>query len=224
MSDVQTAAETLRLTPSETVLLHGDRFAGEAGMLRSKEELLTSEKKVSTDELAEAALAALLLGSEQAGTLRLEARTKKALFGLISRRTLYVERAGGAGWPDGTLEAQLAARLGAQPMEVDDLLYALLEQDTTNPADDVLERVKAGLSGRGVLEREEVKKLKIFTTYRYRLAPAMAEAVRAALPDAVRRLLDESERGRPEEWKLLKKHIGSALARRRETSDGPDTD
>lgn len=219
MSEVQAQVGSARLTPSETVLLHGDRFAGEVGMMRNKEELLAVEKKVSTDQLAEAALAALVLGSEQAGGIRLEARTKKVLFGLMSRQTLYAERAGDARWPEGTLEALFRARLGAEPREVSDLLYDMLEHDTSVPADDVLDRIKQGLFGRDLLEREEVKKLKIFTTYRYRLAPATLDLLREQPAEPVRRLLDECERSRPEVWQLLKKHVGSALSRRTEQSD-----
>jgi hypothetical protein len=120
MSRAQPDVGSVRLTPSETVLLHGDRFAGEAGMLRAGTELLTAEKKVSTDQLAEAALAAMVLGSEQAGSIRLEARAKKVLFGLMSRTTLFAERVGGSAPPEGTLEAGFHARLGAGPREVDD--------------------------------------------------------------------------------------------------------
>ena len=224
MSQLQADAVPPRLTPSETVFLHGDRFAGEAGMLRGRTELLTAAKKVSTDQLAEAALAAMVLGSEQAGAVRLEARTKKALFGLMSRQTLYVEAAGGAAPPEGTLEAQFRARLGAGPREVDDVIYEMLERDTHSPAEDVLDRVRGGLFGRGVLERDEVKKLKFFTTYVYRLAAGTPELLREQPADPVRRLLDECERSRPEVWKLLRKHVGGALARRTEQSDagGPD--
>ena len=225
MSQVEAGAGAARLTPSETVLLHGDRFAGEAGMLRGKTELLTAEKKVSTDQLAEAALAAAVLGSEQAGAIRLEARTKKVLFGLMSRQTLYAEAAGGAAPPQGTLEAFFLAALGTGPREVDDVVYEMLETDTDYPAETVLDRVRLGLFGRGLLERDEVRKLKFFTTYRYRLAPAAAELLRGQPADPVRRLLDEAERGRAAVWQLLRKHIGSALARRKEQSDvggGPD--
>lgn len=224
MSQVQADVAAARLTPSETVLLHGDRFAGEAGMLRAKTELLAGDAKVSTDQLAEAALAALVLGSERAGTIRLEARAKKVLFGLMSRRTLYAEPAGGAAPPEGTLEARFRAHLGSGAREVDDVLYEMLERDTSNPAEDVLDRIQAGLFGRGLLERDEVKKLKFFTTYRYRLAEGVADLLRAQPADPVRRLLDEAERSRAEVWQLLRKHIGGALARRREQQDvgGPD--
>ena len=223
MPEAQTAVGTARLTPSETVLLHGDRFAGEAGMLKGKEELLADARKVSADQLAEAALAAAVLGSEQAGGIRLEARTKKVLFGLMSRKTLYAEPAGAVEWPEGTLEAQFRAWLPGEPREVKDVIYGLLEQDTSYPASDVLDRVKRGLFGRELLEREEVKKLKIFTTYRYRLPEGTAALLRDQPADPVRGLLDACERTRPEVWQLLKKHIGSALAMRREASD-MDTD
>lgn len=61
-AEVQAEAGTARLSPSETALLHGDRFAGAAGRLRSKEALRTSDEKVSTDHPVEVALAALVLG------------------------------------------------------------------------------------------------------------------------------------------------------------------
>lgn len=219
MSQLQADAGSVRLTPSETVLLHGDRFAGEAGMLRAKTELLTAEKKVSTDQLAEAALAAMVLGSEQAGSIRLEARAKKVLFGLMSRKTLFAEAIGGATPPEGTLEAAFRARLGAGPREVDDVVYEMLERDTHHPAEDVLDRVQAGLFGRGVLERDEVKRLKFFTTYRYRPAARTMDLLREQPADPVRRLLDECERSRPEVWQLLRKHVAGALSRRTEQTD-----
>lgn len=219
MPEAQAAVGTARLTPSETVLLHGDRFAGEAGVLKGKEELLADARKVSADQLAEAALAAAVLGSEQAGGIRLEARTRKVLFGLMSRKTLYATPAGAAEWPEGTLEAQFRARLTTEPREVKDVIYDLLERDTSYPASDVLDRVKRGLSERDLLEREEVKKLKIFTTYRYRLPEGTAALLREQTADPVRGLLDGCERTRPEVWQLLRKHIGSALAMRREIDD-----
>ena len=224
MSQVQPDAGSARLTPSEIVLLHGDRFAGEAGMLRGKTELLTAARKVSTDQLAEAALAAMVLGSEQAGGVRLEARTKKVLFGLMSRQTLYVEAAGGAAPPAGTLEAEFRARLGTGQKEVDDVIYEMLERDTSYPADDVLDRVRGGLFARGLLERDEVKKLKFFTSYVYRLAAVTPDLLREQPADPVRRLLDECERSRPEVWQLLKKHVGAALSRRTEQSDAGSPD
>lgn len=224
MSQVQPDAGSIRLTPSEIVLLHGDRFAGEAGMLRGKTELLTAARKVSTDQLAEAALAAMVLGSEQAGGVRLEARTRKVLFGLMSRQTLYVEAAGGAAPPAGTLEAGFRARLGTGPKEVDDVIYEMLERDTSYPADDVLDSVRAGLFGRGLLERDEVRKLKLFFSYVYRLAAGTPDLLREQPADPVRRLLDECERSRPEVWKLLKKHVAAALSRRTEQSDAGGSD
>jgi hypothetical protein len=219
MSDGQAAP----FTPSETVLLHGRRFAGEVGMLRAREELLTGEGKVSTDQLAETALAAAVLGMERAGDVRLEVRMKKTLFGLISRKALFVSPAGPGSWPEKSVEWHLRQRLSGET-EAGDLVHAWLEHDTSNPASDVLARVKRGLSARGLLEEVEVKKLKIFTTYEYRLPESTAAAVRGHSPDEVRALLDGAERSRPELWQLLKKQVGSALARRTEQSDagGPD--
>ena len=214
-----------RFAPSEIVLLHGDRFAGEGGMLKGKEELLASEKKVSIEELAASVLSAVVLAHEEAGSIRLEARSKKVLFGLMSRRTLYAGRgAADAQWPEGSLEAQLRAFLRGDSMEVDDLLHALLLEDVPYPPHEVLDRVKQGLAVRGLLRREEVKRMKIFTAHVYRLAEGTEERLRAETPDAVRGLLDGCQRSRPELWQLLQKHVGSALARRKEADDDHDYD
>lgn len=223
MSDAQAAPPQTQLAPSEVVLLHGDRFAGEAGMLATKEELLTRDAKVSADQLAESILAAVLLANEAAGCLRLEAREKKVLFGLMKRRTLYADRGDRvAAWPEGSLEAQLRGAFRGDSTEVDDLLYDLLREDVPSPALEVMLRVKGGLAGRGVLERVEVKRLKVFTTYEYRLPERTTELLRTEPAEPVRGLLDECQRSRPEVWQLLKKHVGSALSRRREVDNDHD--
>src|SRR5688500_850844 len=77
-------------TPSELVVLFGDRFADEGGMLTAKEEILTSGRKVSVEKVAKAAMAAAVLGAEQAGAVRLDPRAGKALFGLVKTRNLHL--------------------------------------------------------------------------------------------------------------------------------------
>ena len=71
--------------PSELVILFGDRFVPEAGMLETKEEVLTSGVKVGSQALMEAAMKAALYAVHRSGAARLDVRAGKAMFGLMKR-------------------------------------------------------------------------------------------------------------------------------------------
>ena len=74
---------TTYLTPSELVYLNGEKFAPKAGVF-GRTRLLHMEFDVNVTSLVQAMLAATFLTLEQQGTLRLEIRPKKALFGLMT--------------------------------------------------------------------------------------------------------------------------------------------
>ena len=105
MSHPQNAAP-LVVTPSERVLLFGDRFAKPAGVLGHGEVVLSSGAKVSADDLAVQAIAAAYLACEQAGAARLETRQGKAMFGLLKTQALHLAPGQKrVGWPEGSLES-----------------------------------------------------------------------------------------------------------------------
>jgi hypothetical protein len=221
------SAEATTLTPSELVLLNGERFAHK--VMIGNVDLLHVEAKVSAQELAQAALAAAFLALAQAGSLRLEIRSHKALLGLRTIKALYANPGDSTTtWPAYSFEARLPelAREWQQQHQgknlVENLVYSLLHEDSANPWQSTIELLKKGMSERGVLERVEERKLKIFITHHY-ILPESTQAQRLRQPvEPVARLLDEAEKGQPELWKMLVTAIKQAIKLRTEQSDDGD--
>ena len=214
------AVSTSTLSPSELALLRGDTFADKGGML-DKVTLLDGQKEVSAKQLAQALFAVALLANEEAGALHLEARTKKALFGLRTVTSLFaVPTNAGVEWPAGSLEARIlaAARHHREP-EVADVLVDVLVEDSPNPRSYLMQQMSAALAARGLLEVVTEKKLKIFSVNSFRLPEATAALAHAQPIEPLKQLLATCERERPEVWKLMTDHIKSAISRRTEQSD-----
>jgi hypothetical protein len=212
-----TAAATL--TPSE-VVVQGERFAGEGGLLRANEVLLLSGARVRGDQLAEAALATLILANEQEGHLRLELEKKKVFFGLFKREALMAYPATPAAWPPRSAEWAISQSAQERPKEVDELLSQFIGERTSNGAGQALAQVKAGMAARRVLEVEEKKVMKVFTTSTFVASDTTRALAVAARPDAVKELLDGCERQRPEVWKALMSDVRGAIDRMTETDTG----
>jgi hypothetical protein len=206
------------LAPSELVVLFGDRFAPEAGMLASKEEVLTSGVKVSSEKLMEAAMTAALYAVHAAGAARLELRAGKAFFGLMKTQKLHVVRGtGAAAFPAGSLESQIVDGAASAPV-VQKLLEAFIGGEVSNPPAHALMKIKAALAGRGVLEMVERKMMKVFTTADFVLPAAGRAAVEGAPLEPVQALLREAER-EPELFKAVQKAIDAARVMMTESSD-----
>ena len=215
----EAAGQAASFTPSELVVLFGDRFAEPAGMLGWKEEVMTSGTKVSSDKLAVQALAAALLAAEQAGSVALEPRSRKAMFGLVTKQALHVVPAGGSSsWPAGTLEAAVVSEAQKQPT-VQDLFTAVIGAESQSAANRVIAMVKAGLAARDLLEVEEKKVLKVFTTAKFTLPAATRAAAERAPLEPVRDLLGRFQQQRPDVWKTVEKDIRAALVWMTESSN-----
>src|SRR5512138_3667470 len=125
------------LTPSEWVYLNGEKFASPSGVF-NKTRLVHTDLSVSQAQLAQAALAAAFLTLEQQGTLRLEVRQKKVLFGLASSKALYADSSGPhAAWPSQTLESVLPGlayqlAMDKNKNEIDTILYVWLGKDSSS--------------------------------------------------------------------------------------------
>jgi len=215
---------TTYLTPSEFVYLNGEKFAPKAGVL-GKTRLLHMEFDVNATSLVQAILAAAFLTLEQQGTLRLEIRPKKALFGLVASQGLYADSVGPmAAWHDQTLEYAmpgLAYQLATDHSqnEVYKIVYTWLGQDVAAPFEEVLSRVKSGLAARGLLETRQDKFLKIFTRTSY-TCPETTRQLAVAQPiQAVQQLFAGCQQARPELWEKLNKEIKRAVSARQEQSD-----
>ncbi len=212
------------LTPSELVYLNGEKFAPKAGVF-NKVKLMHIDLSVDEVQLVQKAAAAAFLANEQAGTLRLELRTKKALFGLASVQALYAEPcAVDHPWPADSLEAAFppyAVRFKAEKNtnEVYSILYAWMAQDCMSPFDEVINRIQYGLGARMLLGMREEKKLKIFTVRSYTLPDSTRALAQRTSLAPVTQMFQQCEQTRPLVWKALLEQIKKAISARREQSD-----
>jgi hypothetical protein len=213
------------LAPSELVLLRGEQFASKA--LLGNVQLLHSDESVSASKLGEAILAAAFLACHQAGSIRLEVRQKKALLGLRKVDRLCATPGDpSVTWPAASLEGRIG-ELARQYAEDDDhevrnLVYGWLAQDSVSPWQAAIDRIKAGLAERGLLDRFDETRLKIFTVTRYELPPATGSLAAEQPLEPVHGLLEGCARERPEIWKLLTKELRAAISARTEQSDTDD--
>lgn len=203
--------------PSELVVLFGDRFAPEAGMLASKEEVLTSGVKVNSEKLMNAAVRAALYALRRAGAVRLEPRAGKALFGLMKTQKLLLlpGASAGASFPGALEEFLVQAALEEKPLN--DVLAAFIGEEVTNPPQRVLGMIKRGMSERGLLEAEMRTTMIVFTTVDYVL-PASTLAMAEVEPlQPVLDLLRDAEQREAELDALVQKNIDSARVRMTES-------
>lgn len=211
--------DTPMFAPSELVILFGDRFAPEAGMLISKEEILTSGAKVNSEKLMNAAMKAGLYAVHRAGAARLQLREGSAMFGLRKTQTVFLLQGSGfAPFPAGSFESYL---LEAAVLERDlaDVLAAYIGEEVSNPPQRALGLMKRGMSERGMLEAEMRKTMLVFTTIDYVLPPDTRMAAEAQPLEPVQQLLRELEQREPELDRAVQKAIDSARVRMTSSND-----
>ena len=210
---------TPTFAPSELVILFGDRFAPEAGLLGYKEEILTSGVKVSSEKLMNAAIKAALYAVHRSGAARLELRAGKAMFGLMNTSKLFLlQGSGTASFPAGSLEAYLL-EAAVMETEVKDVLKAFIGEEVSNPPQRALGLMKRGLSERGLLEAEMKKTMMFLTTIDYVLPAATRMAAEAEPLEPVQQLLREFEQREPELDKAAQKDIDAARVQMTESRD-----
>jgi len=198
-------------TPSELVVLFGEKFAEEGGMLAAKEEALVSRMKVSAEKLAHAALAASLLANEATGAVRLEHRRGKAMFGLMDTEKLHVVLGDyESAWPEGTLEATVALLAHGGPT-ISELFQSAIGSESHNPGQQVCAMVKAGLAGRDLMDVAERRMLGMITVPHFVLRDEVRRMAMAESPEPVRAMLRRAEKERPQIWEQLIKEIRAAM-------------
>lgn len=208
------------LTPSELVLLNGERFAKK--VMLGNISLLHSDASVSTAQLGQAILASAFLANSQLGAIRLESRKKKAMLGLRKVEVLYaLPGAKDIDWPAPSLEAEILAILSRsadddERGEISNIIYAWLREDSASPWQSTIELIKSGMASRGLLDKFEEKKLKIFTSVRYELPESTRNLSKEIPIEPVESLVRVCESNRPEIWKLLTDQIKSAIKARTE--------
>lgn len=208
------------LIPSELVYFNAEKLVSSKGVF-NKTGLLHTDMQVNRVELAQHMLAAAFLANEQAGLMRLELRQKKGLFGLGSKTALFADPTGQPPrWEGPCLEADLLAAAGrAANSEVESIVAAWLARDYSDPYDELFSRVKMNLAGRGLLDMQEERKLKIFVSRSFSL-PAEARAFIAAQPlGPLTALLQGCQNSRPQVWQELLKQVKKAVDSRQEKMD-----
>jgi hypothetical protein len=205
--------------PSELVILFGDRFVPEAGMLETKEEVLTSGVKVGSQALMEAAMKAALYAVHRSGAARLDVRAGKAMFGLMNTTKVFLlPGSGTASFPAGTLESALV-EAAALEQEVVDVLSHFIGEEVSNPPQRALGLMKRGMSERGLLEAQMKTTMMVFTTIDYVLPAATRAAAQAQPLEPVQQLLREAEQREPELDRAVQKAIDAARVRMTESRD-----
>ena len=205
--------------PSELVILFGERFAPEAGMLVAKEEILTSGAKVNSEKLMSAAMKAGLYAVHRSGAARLQFKAGTALFGLKKTQNLFLmQGTGSAQFPAGSFESYLLESAVLE-RDVTDVLAAYIDEEVSNPPQRALGLMKRGMSERGLLEAEMRKTMLVFTTIDYVLPPDARMAAEAQPLEPVQQLLREFEQREPELDMVVQKAIDAARVRMTSSGD-----
>lgn len=213
------------LTPSEVVLLDGERFAGKR--LVGNVRLLHGDRKVAADELAVGVLTAAFLANDERDVIRFETGDLPRWFGLRSRRALFVGPGREApAWPRHTLEwavpaflAEMTTREEQERAPVGALVDSFFDGDRADPWRYVVDLVKDGLAARDLLDRRPERLFRLDTGRIEYVLPASTEHLaRETAPERIERLFGATATARPEVWELLRWEIRRAVAARTDSS------
>lgn len=215
-----TAQAAGALSPSELVLLHGEKFASKAGMLGAGNfDLLHTAGQVSLQDLGKVMWGTAFLVLQQRGAIRLAMQSRKALLRTV--QVLVAEPTGNwADVPQTSIEGAIQTVLSQQgPKDVDEIVYILLQSDSSNPWSDLVQFGVKGLEQRRLVWVEE-KKAFLGKTYTRHATPEVIAMAQAQDPTWIRQLLGATP---PDFWQTVTGAIGKAVSRRTESSsDGPD--
>jgi hypothetical protein len=208
------------LTPSEVVLLFGDRFVKKSML---GEKLLLADMKVSTSNLAETMMTAGILACQARGQLNLNIEKGKALFGLMKTEKLKAARGNGTSdWPDRTFESALLRTLGSQQMELDDLIIAYIGGISPSPEQEFIALTKGTLASRGVVTTETKKMLGIFKATNVSLTAEQRSRIEQHGPADVTALIANAEKTQPEILKRIRQAVSAAFTDRTQQASGND--
>jgi hypothetical protein len=208
------------LTPSEAVLLFGDRFVKKSMF---GEKLMLADMKVSTGDLAETMMTAGILASQARGFITLNIEKGKALFGLMKTEKLKIARGSSApDWPPQSFEFNLLANLGSNAIDLDDLLIGYIGGKAASPEGDFISRVKAELAQRGIINAEVKKLLGLSVGMNTSLTHEQRSRIEQNGSSEVTALIANAEKTQPEILKKIKSAVSSAFSNRTEEASGGD--
>lgn len=201
-------------TPSELILLNGDKFAPEVET--NGHQLLCSDGMVNGHYLAVMMTAAAILANEEEGALEVELREqKKKLFSSSSSRVLIKPKGQPPSWNGYTLESAILFSTGQLfavrgDNSVRNVVNAVLMEDRKYPWQKIIEFVEWGLATSNWLMPVEGDALKAFQTPF--ICPDKVQELAFAQPLApIKQLFATCKKVTPELWKQLLAEIDQAL-------------
>jgi len=232
MTSVETDAPAI--TPSELVVLRPDALVIDASQkvsrklfvgqdvigpvpIQSTLSLFEGEPELPSVAWGLAMLTTALLAAEDQGQIVLELQETSRLAGLSTRQALVARGAvglgGGGRWPWTSLEGQL--RYGASPREVSDIVDDVLGDKSYDPAREALNRARANLVSRALVDEERERRWRFFVTSRYTRRPGLflPPASTAAM------LLQACSQRRPDIWKALNEDVLRGFSNRKKSDD-----
>jgi len=202
-------------TPSELILLNGDKFAPEVDS--DGHQLLCSDGLVNGHYLAVMMTAAAILANEEEGALIVELRQqKRKLFSSDSSQRVYIKPIGQPpSWNGYTLESAVlfsAGQLFAVQGDytVRNVIYSVLMEDRKQPWQKIIEFVEWGLATSNWLMPVEGDAAKAFQTPF--ICPEKVQELAFSQPlSEIKGLLSSCKKNSPETWKVLLAEIDLAL-------------
>jgi hypothetical protein len=205
-------------TPSEFILLNGDRFSPEVD--NGGHQLLCSDGMVNGNHLAVMMTAAAILANVEENALEIEVRKKKAGLFSTAKEALFIHPVGqGPSWNGYTLESAILFSSGQfNAMQGDytvrNVVYTILQEDRKDPWQKIIEFVEWGLATSNWLIPVEGDAATAFQTPF--ICPEKVQDLAFSQPEEpIKRLFSDCKRNTPELWKLLLAEINQALTDRR---------
>jgi hypothetical protein len=206
-------------TPSEYILLNGDKFSPESNS-ENKIHLLCSDGTVDGEYLAALMVTAAILANEEEGALTLELTQTKKMLGLKESAHLILRPVGTTpNWNGFTLESGIlfiASQAYAVPgnYSVQNTIYNILATEKPQPWTKIIDLVEWGLASSNWLMPVGKEAAGVFSTPF--ICPANVRELVLAQPAApVINLLNVCKRTRPEIWRQLILEINQAFQARK---------
>jgi hypothetical protein len=206
-------------TPSEFILLNGDKFAPESRG-EDKLPLLCSDGIVDGVYLTSLMCVAAVLANEEEGALEIELVNKKTVFGLKETNDLVLRPKGQTpNWNGYTLESGVMYVVGQSystkgDHSLQNAIYQLLNKDRPRPWEKIIELVEWGLASSNWLLPVEGEAAAAFSTPF--ICPAKVRDLAMAQPTApVVNVLNSCKKNRPELWRQLMLEISQAFQARK---------
>jgi hypothetical protein len=206
-------------TPSEYILLNGEKFSPEKSGENSI-PLLTSDGFVDGPYLATLMCIASILANEEEQSISLEMTTSKGLFGLKEKTNLVIKpQMNTANWNGFTLESGVAffasqAHAVSGDYSVKNTFYTIISEDREKPWMKIIEMVEWGLAASNWLMPVGEQASSAFSTP-FICPSNVRELVLAQNSSVTINLLNTCKKTRPEIWRQLTQEITQAFEERK---------